>query len=463
MPNLFKRHPKRQGRHTPDLWPVGWVALLALLIVGLLACGLFVGADALLTAKTASQKPVSVQDVIKTTITVLTLIGAVLAALYAYRKQLLEEGASTRADETQLAERYAKAAEQLGHDQAAVRLAGVYTMARLADDWPEQRKVCVDVLCAYLRMPYESDPAGAEYMKGEKEVRLTIIRTIRDHLQDPAASTTWCGLDLDFTGADFDGGDFSGATFSGGTVTFSHATFERSAVIFSGATFSGSTVTFYRARFLMSEVYFSDATFSGGTVTFYGASFSGSGPYFSDATFSGGTVAFYGASFSGGAVTFHGATFSGGTVAFESVAFSSTTLTCTNTTFSGGEVSFEGHGARFQDGAIFFGGATFSGGRVAFKNVTFSDNEIDFYGARFLGGEVFFSRVTFSGSVEASFSHATFSAGDIDFSNTTFVSGDIDFTDATLTGSTVRFTDVLIHSAATIDWGPFPEIAANRP
>ena len=31
-------------------------------------------------------------------------------------------------------------------------------MAGLADDWPENRQTCVDVLCAYLRMPYEPDP-----------------------------------------------------------------------------------------------------------------------------------------------------------------------------------------------------------------------------------------------------------------------------------------------------------------
>jgi hypothetical protein len=31
----------------------------------------------------------------------------------------------------------------------------VYALAGLADDWPENRQTCVDVLCAYLRMPYE--------------------------------------------------------------------------------------------------------------------------------------------------------------------------------------------------------------------------------------------------------------------------------------------------------------------
>ena len=58
-----------------------------------------------------------------------------------------------------LNERFATAAGQLGDDKpAAVRLAGVYAMAGLADDWEENRQTCVDVLCAYLRMPYEPDP-----------------------------------------------------------------------------------------------------------------------------------------------------------------------------------------------------------------------------------------------------------------------------------------------------------------
>jgi hypothetical protein len=164
------------------------VAPLALIVVGARAFGLYRGADALLTAENKSKNWVDVQAVIETAVTVITLIGAVLAGLYAYRKQLLSEGDSHRADANQLAERYSKAAEQLGHDQAAVRLAGVYAMGHLADDWPEQRQVCIDVLCAYLRMPYEADPTEPGFMKGEREVRLTIIRTIRDHLQDPTSA-----------------------------------------------------------------------------------------------------------------------------------------------------------------------------------------------------------------------------------------------------------------------------------
>ena len=101
-------------------------------------------------------------------------------------------------------------------------------MAGLADDWKENRQTCVDVLCAYLRMPCEPDP-GQDAPEPQRlafqairEVRHTVIRVITAHLRkDPAMS--WQGLNFDYTGVVFDGGDFGGAQFSGGTVDFSAA------------------------------------------------------------------------------------------------------------------------------------------------------------------------------------------------------------------------------------------------
>jgi uncharacterized protein YjbI with pentapeptide repeats len=178
-----------------------------------------------------------------------------------------------------LNERFATAADQLGSDKPAVRLAGVYAMAGLADDWEENRQTCVDVLCAYLRMPYEPDPGqdAAEPQRlafqASREVRHTVTRAITAHLKNDAA-VSWQGSDFDFTGVVFDGGDFSDAQFSGGTVSFSDAQFSGT-VRFFGAQFSGGTVNFQRARFSGGTVYFNDARFSGGTVYFDNAQFSG--------------------------------------------------------------------------------------------------------------------------------------------------------------------------------------------
>jgi hypothetical protein len=50
------------------------------------------------------------------------------------------------------------AAAQVGNMSAAVRMAGAYAMAALADETGEtaKRQQCIDVPCAYLRLPYQS-------------------------------------------------------------------------------------------------------------------------------------------------------------------------------------------------------------------------------------------------------------------------------------------------------------------
>jgi hypothetical protein len=243
-----------------------------------------------------------------------------------------------------LNERFATAAEQLGSDKPAVRVAGVYAMAGLANDWPESRQTCVDVLCAYLRMPYEpepgSDAATAQRLAFEasREVSHTVIRIIVAHLQKDAA-ISWQGLDFDFTGVVFDEGNFSGAVFSGGTVSFAGAQFPRIAINFMDVKFSGGEINFSAAQFSGAMVDFARAQFSGARVNF-GASFSGGVVYFRDAEFSSGAVDFSFARFSDGEVSFMGSTFCGSIVEFFLAQFSGGEVDFRTAEFCGGEVDF---------------------------------------------------------------------------------------------------------------------------
>ncbi|MET8123789.1 hypothetical protein [Micromonospora sp. NPDC005189] len=268
-----------------------------------------------------------------------------------------------------LNERFAKASEQLGSEKAAVRLAGVYAMAGLADDWRDGRQTCIDVLCAYLRMPYTPppevpsdaptladgeasivDPEAARAAHEEREVRHTVIRVIGRHLRlHEKDDASWSGFDFDFTGAVLDGGDFSRAVFTG-------------LVSFRGVAFCGGRMSFVGAKFSDGDVSFDRATFSGDEVSFFAARFSGAEVTFTGAAFSGGRVSFMGARFSGGEVTFDEARFSGGEVLF------------TRARFSGGLVSF---------GETSHSGATFSGGRVSFRKAAFVGGEVNLGGALF--------------------------------------------------------------------------------
>jgi uncharacterized protein YjbI with pentapeptide repeats len=397
VPKYLKWLPDPHDPGHMRLWRIGYAlgVCFAVALAGLVALGWL--ALALLHHPALSHsKTISVHDAVGVAQLVFASVagaGALVALVVAYRRQRVAEDTASHDRTRVLNERFTAIATQLGDAQPAVRLAGVHAMAGLADDWKENRQTCVDVLCAYLRLPYdwepdedadpgELSPAKAAYeaarmaYRANREVRHTIIRLIGAHLR-PDAAVSWEGLNLDFTGVVFDGGDFTGARFSGGIVLFYGAQFAGGSFSFERAEFSGSRVSFEYARFTGGEVGFTRARFSGGQVSFTRAKFSGGGFGFAYAEFSGSEVSFSLAEFSGGLVSFTGAEFSGGQVNFNYAEFS---------------------GSR-----VNFSSASFFGGQVNFGDAKFSGGQVDFYRARIFGGEV-------------SFYHAGFSGGQVDFS-----------------------------------------------
>ena len=266
--------------------------------------------------------------------------------------------------------RYTKAIEHLFNENISIRLGGVYTLAGLADEWlsdektlpneKERRKETQNIinnLCTYIHSPFplaehaeqldkpyakdlQKDFAGDKEkfdadkrtfaqekaaLKEERQVRQSIIKAIRERLQDFGEPGPWSNFDYDFSNALFfydtdfrnsyfdalskfsgakftkkvgllgtsftEWAPFSGATFaegakfieanfterapfSGATFTqgalFSYATFEQDAD-FSGATFTQQFANFEKATFEQ------DADFSGATFI--------QGALFSEATF----------------------------------------------------------------------------------------------------------------------------------------------------------------------------------
>jgi hypothetical protein len=323
---LRKWPPRLHQPGPPRLWKIGY-ALTACFVVALAGLvALWLAALALLShPKLPQSKVISLHDTVGVAQLVFASVagaGALVALVMAYRRQRVAETATAHDRTRVLNERFTTIAGLLGDDQAAaMRLAGVHAMAGLADDWEENRQTCVDVLCAYLRLPYEHDP-GDEAPAAERfairairQIRQTVIRVIAAHLQEHAA-VSWQGLVFDFSSAVFDGGDFSGAVFSGGEVRFSGAEFSGGWVGFIGAKFSGAVLSFDGAQFSGCQVDFSEAEFSGAEVRFHGARFSGGRVTFDRNQFSGGLVIFDHAQFSGGLVIFDHAQFSGGVVDF---------------------------------------------------------------------------------------------------------------------------------------------------
>jgi hypothetical protein len=286
--------------------------------------------------------------------------GALLTLALFYRRRRAAAGKLPRDRSHVLTERFVRITDQLRDGQAAVQLAGVYSLGELADEWVENRQLCIDALCAYLRRPFRADASsetvGAETaeVRSDNEVCHVAIRLIAERLREDAA-VSWQGADFDFNGVVFEGGDFSGAVFSGGTVNFSRAVFSGDTIRFNLVEFSGGIVRFDFARFSCGDVYFGGGVFSGAHVYFVDTEFTNCTIRLDYAEFSGGAVSFGKAKFSGSRVRFDGTDFTGGTVSFDQAVF------------SGAKVSFDQ--AIFAGGIVDFRGAKLSGATADFSDV----------------------------------------------------------------------------------------------
>ena len=391
-----------------------------------------------------------------------------LAALFAKLRQRKNTPERIQQRQAKRRKRYTYALEQFLDGQPAVRLRGVYTLAKLADGWltdaslPEQVRLeeaqtIVNALTGCIRTPYplaqkrqilESDEAPEGYegdfardqvaLREEQLVRRTVFMELSRRLAAvaesskaghkknqhavPSLSPTWADLRFDFGGAPifyplrqlhFQNADFASATFYGQAD-------------FSGATFHGDT-SFSAAQFT-ADASFNSANFTD-WVGFSAAHFAGaakfSGARFADvASFA--TVTFT------GEVDFSDAVFSAaadfGVASFESDADFSRLNTAGIASFAaitfGGKAIFtastfhdEAHFAAsvFNRPAVFsrslFGGAARFAGIATKQTAVFCS--VRFAGAADFSGATFTQYADFSGARfdgDAMFSRSSFFA-----------------------------------------------------
>ncbi|WP_298891536.1 pentapeptide repeat-containing protein [uncultured Serinicoccus sp.] len=308
-----ERDPGLRGLASWSLWAV----LLGALLLGTGAVwGAYVGVGELVEVDTDAG--ITPAQRITAAFAVATAAGVLVALVVNLRKQDVSEQTTRREFDAAFTDRFASAAAQLGGAAPAERIAGVYAMAALADEHPTRRQQCLDVLCGYLRLPFDpatnhladtsttitqvfhdgrtvvhhENPASKPF---DQQVRETITTVIRDHTQ-PDAHRSWSSLDYNLTGAHLTNLDLTKSRFAG------H-------VDFYAATFSGVETSFAETMFSGDHTWFDGATFSAKTTLFNGATFSGDHTLFDGATFSGEIALFDGATFSGETTRFDEATF----------------------------------------------------------------------------------------------------------------------------------------------------------
>lgn len=144
------------------------------------------------------------------------LSGGAVVALYALwlndRRRRVEEDRHELEGVKVADERFARSVELLGNEADQVRIGAMHSLVWLAGSNPRYKQTVLDILCAYLRRPFDHpelrdepaapDTAAQSTPEGdrEREVRLTAQRLITDVLpwgMDPDPRT----YDLDLSGA----------------------------------------------------------------------------------------------------------------------------------------------------------------------------------------------------------------------------------------------------------------------
>ncbi|MGW0249382.1 pentapeptide repeat-containing protein [Nocardia goodfellowii] len=434
-------------RRAALFFAVSTVVLLGLVIGGLtwwlLRLGLGVEAE----------RPNQVQ-LTAIALAVLAGIGGAVAVTVAYRRQRdLERG--------RFAELIGGAVRQLGDEDPAVRIAGVYAVAVIADECatPRRRQQCVDVLCGYLRLPYEPGDGSnhlvsrAESMeesgsrvervyhirRDDREVRRTIVRVIAEHLRRAPrdswsrryAEVSWSQCDFDFTGAVFDDADFQGVEFGGRWTVFAGTRFVGDLrTDFERARFTGRHVTFHGAVFGEAPVIFDRAEFRCAHTSFDEAIFKSPYTSFDDAVFAGTRTGYTGARFVGEETSFRATGFGAESTSFEGATVDGERVSFAHAVFGGTRVAFSG--AHFCAAAVEFDDARF-GGQAWRRNK--GTREIDFAKAQFHGGATFARTVL--GGRAADFTACDF-FGDVSFAEARFAAGQVHF-DAPTAWVGVRF------------------------
>jgi uncharacterized protein YjbI with pentapeptide repeats len=292
----------------------------------------------------------------------------------------------------ELRSRFAGAVALLSdNDRATTRQAGVYALGALADDWQQfgrldERQVCIDVLCGYLRSKWDPTSGTAD---DERRIRSAAFNLIAGRLRpsETGQAPQWERVELDFTGAILDFRvHFGGAVFSGRRVSFENAVFSGDSVSFKGATFASDSVTFSQAIFSGDAVSFANATFTGDRLSFLGVTFSGIVVGLDGASFTSEDVSFRSAQFLSHRISFRNTEFPGKHVAFSNARFSGNDLDFNFASFSGYEVRFDN--AVFDGGKVHFDDAILSASKIYFRDLIISGKGPSFRDARLQSGIV---------------------------------------------------------------------------
>ena len=140
------------GDHIPAWQPWAGGAFIVLLIFGIVLIPEWqVNKDLALERITEAQRPAFVNDYRKTALQFAGGLVVAFGLILTYRRIRATERANEILEEGQVTERFTRAIEQLGSNETAIRLGGIYALERIGRDSPKDHWTVVEVLSAFIR------------------------------------------------------------------------------------------------------------------------------------------------------------------------------------------------------------------------------------------------------------------------------------------------------------------------
>lgn len=330
------------------------ISLLKLVTLGVTSSILVVGGLFLLFAAYESQTwlfwtaeehldPDTLFGVGRNAVTLAAALGVGVTLFFSYRKQQTAERAQELADKAQtmaldsqriatetlqlslekhdlervgaLRDRYSRSAEQIASDKTAVQLAGIHSLAALADDWAvlekdDEQQVCIALLCSYIALTGSVDSNPAVFTTTTTAVNIAMAR-LALNAQHPEKfwgnrqisiehanirafpkEVTLCGGNLDFIGCAAPPlSTFHKLQIDSGNLSFVQATGDLTIPSFEKGSFNGGMVLLHGPKQPGSEfIQFKDCIFDGATVVIFPEREEGVSLVFENCTFTTGRV-----------------------------------------------------------------------------------------------------------------------------------------------------------------------------
>jgi hypothetical protein len=150
--------------------------------------------------------------------------AAALTARYTWRAAKVTLAGQEIDRRGEITDRYSKAIDQLGHNNADVRIGGIYALERIARDSEEDHPAVIEVLAAFVREhshEHRARTGATTGSAGQRSIRPDVQSAIdvigRRNVSYDTRQIYLTGVDL--TGANLMGANLAGVDFTGANLT----------------------------------------------------------------------------------------------------------------------------------------------------------------------------------------------------------------------------------------------------